>query len=96
MEQKRKALLILLAALACGVFAAAWFGVWKRGGHTTLTIYGNVDIRTVNLSLRITGRLASLHADEGDSVTAGQVLGELDREPYAIAARVAGADVAAQ
>lgn len=47
-----------------------------------LTLYGNVDIRSVNLSFRVGGRLVSLAVDEGDAITAGQVLGELDRAPY--------------
>ncbi len=47
-----------------------------------LTLYGNVDIRTVNMEFRVGGRLASLTVDEGDSIRAGQTLGELDRAPY--------------
>lgn len=60
-----------------------------------LTLYGNVDIRSVNLSFRVGGRLASLAVDEGDAITAGQVLGELDRAPYENALMQAKANVAA-
>ena len=41
-----------------------------------------MDIRTVNLSFRVPGKLASLAVDEGDPVEPGQILGELDPEPY--------------
>lgn len=41
------------------------------------------------------GRLASLAVDEGDAITAGQVLGELDRAPYENALMQAKANVAA-
>lgn len=36
-----------------------------------LTLYGNVDIRTVNLSFRVGGRVESLAVDEGDAIKAG-------------------------
>jgi HlyD family secretion protein len=55
-----------------------------------------VDIRTVNLSLRVGGRLASLRVDEGDAVTPGQILGELDNQPYGNALLEAEANEAAQ
>ncbi|MCL7680493.1 biotin/lipoyl-binding protein, partial [Klebsiella pneumoniae] len=57
--------------------------------------YGNVDIRTVNLSFRVSGRLASLAVDEGDAVRAGQPLGDLDPTPQQNALRQAQANVAA-
>jgi HlyD family secretion protein len=59
----------------------------------SLTLYGNVDIRTVNLSFRVGGRLASLAVDEGDAITAGQVLGEIDKAPYENALMQAKANV---
>ncbi|MDU2976481.1 MAG: secretion protein HlyD [Enterobacter asburiae] len=43
---------------------------------------GNVDIRTVNMSFRVGGRLASLSVDEGDAIKSGQTLGMLDKAPY--------------
>ncbi|MDK3205892.1 biotin/lipoyl-binding protein, partial [Escherichia coli] len=61
----------------------------------TLTLYGNVDIRTVNLSFRVGGRLASLNVDEGDAVKAGATLGLIDKAPYENALRQAEANVAA-
>jgi multidrug resistance efflux pump len=41
-----------------------------------------VDIRTVNMSFRVGGRLAALTVDEGDAITAGQRLGQLDKAPF--------------
>jgi hypothetical protein len=60
--------LLLIAALA-----AAGGGI--RAASKGLTLYGNVDIRTVNMSFRVGGRLASLNVDEGDKIQAGQTLG---------------------
>jgi len=61
-----------------------------------LIIYGNVDIRTVSISPRVGGRLESLNVEEGDMVSAGQILGRLDRIPYEHSLAEAKANVAAQ
>lgn len=61
-----------------------------------LIMYGNVDIRQVNLGFRVSGRLQSLSFDEGDVVPAGAVLAHLDPEPYQHALQQAQANVAAQ
>jgi HlyD family secretion protein len=71
------AIVVLLLVLLSVYYARS------RAGSETLVLYGNVDIREVGLGFRVGGRLASLAVDEGDAVTAGQALGELDREPYA-------------
>jgi len=78
----KKPAVILLAVV---VVLAAGFGGWwwyQSQQDKTLTLFGNVDIRTVNMSFRVGGRLASLTVDEGDTITAGQTLGELDKAPY--------------
>ena len=89
----KKSVVILLAV----VVLAAGFGGWwwyQSQQDKTLTLYGNVDIRTVNMSFRVGGRLASLTVDEGDAITAGQTLGELDKAPYQNALLQAQAGVA--
>jgi HlyD family secretion protein len=42
---------------------------------------GNVDIREVNLSFRVGGRLQQVLVDEGATVKAGQILARLDDAP---------------
>jgi HlyD family secretion protein len=56
---------------------------------------GNVDIRQVNLSFRVGGKLKKLRVDEGAQVKAGDVLGLLDNQPYQIALMEAEANQAA-
>jgi len=78
----KKPVVVALAALA---LLAAVIGGWmwyQSQQDKGLTLYGNVDIRTVNMSFRVGGRLASLTVDEGDTITAGQTLGTLDKAPY--------------
>lgn len=81
--------IIIVAAIAGG---ALWYQSRKDTG---LTLYGNVDIRTVNMSFRVGGRLQALQVDEGDAVKKGQTLGEIDHAPYQNALMQAQANVAA-
>ena len=78
----KKTVVVILAALALvAIVTGGW--LWYQGHQDKgLTLYGNVDIRTVNMSFRVGGRLASLTVDEGDAITAGQTLGQLDKAPF--------------
>ena len=58
--------------------------------------YGNVDIRDVALGFRVAGRIAEMHVDEGDAVTAGQLLASLDLQPFSERCRLQTANVAQQ
>lgn len=70
---------MVIVLLAAGVGGWLWYQSHQDKG---LTLYGNVDIRTVNMSFRVGGRLASLSVDEGDAIKTGQTLGMLDKAPY--------------
>ena len=65
-------ILVVVVLLAAGVGGWLWYQSHQDKG---LTLYGNVDIRTVNMSFRVGGRLASLSVDEGDAIKRGQTLG---------------------
>ncbi|MDH5171418.1 MAG: secretion protein HlyD [Gammaproteobacteria bacterium] len=72
--------IVILLVLIAGGFAAYTF--WPRGsGHDRLTLYGNVDIREVQLGFRVAGRLEQMNFEEGDAVAAGTVLAKLDSKP---------------
>lgn len=72
-------ILVVVVLLAAGIGGWLWYQSHQDRG---LTLYGNVDIRTVNMSFRVGGRLASLTVDEGDTIKTGQMLGMLDKAPY--------------
>ena len=82
MPDKKKIIRISLLIAAGFAILFTSFKIYKNFTGDALIIYGNVDIRTVNLSFRVPGKLASLDVDEGDLVEPGQLLGELDPEPY--------------
>jgi HlyD family secretion protein len=92
----RATVIVLLAAIA----GAWWFDLPARMGWThkeadALTLYGNVDIRQVQLGFRVNGRVAQTLVDEGDSVKAGTVIARLDARPYEDMVRAAEAQLAA-
>lgn len=61
-----------------------------------LTFYGNVDIRQIQTAFYSTGRIQQMLAREGDAVTNGQLLAELDATRYEAAAAKAEAQVVMQ
>jgi HlyD family secretion protein len=96
-----KRILSLVILLLVVVGAAAWWyglpeklGWWPDARHE-FVLYGNIDIRQVSLGFRVSGRLAELHADEGDVIKTGTVLAKLDAAPYEFAVRSSEANVAA-
>lgn len=97
----RKALAVVLVLLLAAGAGAWWFDLPARLGWTDqqedqLVLYGNVDIREVQLGFRVSGRVADMAVDEGDQVAAGDVLARLDARPYQDDLRAAQAQVAAQ
>jgi len=89
---KKPVVVILLIVILLAALGGGWWW-YQSSRQQPLTLYGNVDIRPVNMSFRVGGRLASLTVDEGDSIRAGQTLGELDRAPYENALLQAQANV---
>lgn len=75
-----RTIIIILVAAAIVAGLIWWFAAGRESDEP-LKLYGNVDIREVDLSFRVDGRIAELMVDEGDAVTAGQVLARLDPDP---------------
>lgn len=81
---------IIIALLVAGG------GLWYYFAQDkTFRLYGNVDIRTVDISFRVGGRLANLAVDEGDTLKRGETIGHLDQAPYENALHQAEANEAA-
>ena len=79
---KKRVPIIIVVLLLIG--GGVWYALThSRDSHQNeLRLYGNVDIREVNLGFRVSGRLKEVLRDEGDEVKAGETLGRLDDEPY--------------
>lgn len=74
MNNKRNSIFILIIVIFIGIALSGYY-FYQSQQPKTLILYGNVDVRTVNLSFRVGGKLAALNVDEGDQVTTGQLLG---------------------
>lgn len=79
---KKFLLLVLLLAAIGGGIAWCLAGVKSPAGSGAFKVYGNVDIREVNLGFRVPGRIQEVVHEEGDEVKAGELLARLDPEPY--------------
>ena len=96
---KKKALLVLPILLAGAGFAYWWLHERTPSPpDDTLTLYGNVDIREVDLAFGTSEHIAELLVQEGDAVQPGQILGRLKTEKLEaeVAAAQAAADAQAQ
>ena len=87
-----------ILAAALGVVLAAAGGYLYRlhvaeDPNAALSLSGNVDVHQVELAFRVTGRIADMKAQEGDRVSAGETLAQLDRVPFATDVAAAEADV---
>jgi HlyD family secretion protein len=72
-------------ALAIAIVVLAGLGAWLFFGlksSATLTLYGNVDVRQVDLAFAVDGPLKEVLVEEGDAVKRGQPLARLDATAY--------------
>ena len=90
----RYAVLIVAVIFVGGL--ALWWWLDKAPGRTELRLYGNVDLRQVELPFNGSERIAEVLVQEGDHVTQGQVLARLDTGRLMPQVAKAEADAAAQ
>ena len=69
-------LFLLVAVGAAG--GATWWLNYRKPPSNELALYGNVDLRQVELPFNDNERIAAVNVQEGDHVKKGQVLAELD------------------
>ena len=83
MRKNRRWLIVggLVVALVIAGAMTRGFGLLNDRG-SGLRLYGNVDVRQVDLAFRVSGRIAAIGPEEGQRVEAGQVVAELDKGPF--------------
>ena len=75
--KKTRWVVIAVVVLALGGALAFWLSR-DHGQQDALRLYGNVDIREVQLAFRQPGRVMQMAFDEGDAVSAGaRLLGHI-------------------
>lgn len=90
----KRAPIILVVLIAVG--ALVWLGWWllhREPPQTELALYGNVDLRQVDLAFNNSERIADVLVEEGDRVTKGQVLARVDTSRLTPQVTQAGANV---
>jgi HlyD family secretion protein len=94
MSKVRIRILLIVALVAIGV--VAWWLANRHGSTNSPVLYGNVDLRQVDLPFNASERVTEVLVQEGDHVKLGQLLARLD--PTRIEPQVdkAEADVAAE
>jgi HlyD family secretion protein len=96
--KSRVALALVLLAVLAGLAGAFWWWDRHRQGAADdrLVLFGNIDIRQVQLAFDASDRIEQILVHEGDRVTAGQLLAVLDSRRLRHAVAQAQAQVAAQ
>ena len=90
-------ILILLVILVVGAMGGlAWWLTHREEGARQLVVYGNVDLRQVQLSFNNSERIAAVLVQEGDRVRQGQLVARLDTRRLEPQVAQAEAQVAAQ
>lgn len=74
--------ILVLVALVVAATTGWHFFEKYRSENGPVILYGNVDIRGVDLGFRVGGRVSELLVDEGSSVKAGESIARLDEEPF--------------
>jgi HlyD family secretion protein len=80
---KRNIFIIVLMAALLVVIATLIHIILKdeKNPHE-LTLYGNVDVRQVDIGFRVAGQVTELIFEEGDKVEQGTLMTRLDTTPY--------------
>lgn len=94
----KKLLLTPLLFLVAGAIGYGWWRAQEVAGTEPLqlTLYGNVDIREVDLAFEASGHVIEIRVEEGDPVQPEQVLARLNPNKLEAALAAAEAAVAAQ
>jgi HlyD family secretion protein len=93
---KRTPLIVSLAVALVAVGVLGWWLTHRRAAATELVIYGDVDLRQVDLAFQDPERIAQVLVYEGDRVRRGQTLARLDVSRIAPQVAEAQADADAQ
>lgn len=79
----RRTLLIILTLVALLVALFAYYSWQKKNRERDfLVLYGNVDVRQVDMGFRVAGRVVDMPFWEGDLVRAGDLMATIEHQPY--------------
>ncbi|NNM42880.1 MAG: efflux RND transporter periplasmic adaptor subunit [Chlamydiae bacterium] len=80
--QKKRIIFFGAGALFVFLLLFSYFFRTEKKAGCDLIIYGNVDIRQVDLGFRVPGKVQTLLFEEGDEIKQGQLMAMLEKTPY--------------
>ena len=78
---KKKIIIISLIILALTIGVIIYFLLNKKD-NSIIKTYGNIEIRTVDLSFQVSGIIEKIYVEEGDYVKKGEILAKLIDKDY--------------
>jgi HlyD family secretion protein len=87
---------IVVGSVVLVTAGALWLAHRERPASNELVLYGNVEVREVDVAFNEGDRIVAMHVEEGDFVDAGQLLADLDDSRLEHVVLEAEAKVAAQ
>jgi HlyD family secretion protein len=79
----KKNIKIVVLALILGVLGYLGYSFYEqKSNQNNIKLFGNIDIKEVSSSFRVSGRLKKLNFDEGDFVKEGDILAELESDTF--------------
>lgn len=78
----KKKILVLLLLVVIGFIGFKSYKSQNKLNPNELTLFGNIEIRQVDLGFRVEGKIAQMLVEEGDAVEKGQLLGYLEDANY--------------
>ena len=88
--KKKLAVIVLLLVI---IGTCIYFLTRKKENPNELTLYGNIEIRQVDMSFQVGGQLLKMLKEEGDSVKKDELIAVLEDKDYKANLEKASADV---
>ena len=78
---KKKIIALVLIILIAGL-CVFFYKANKKDTSNELTLFGNIEIRQVDLSFQVSGLVSKLLKEEGDTVKKGELIAVMDESDY--------------
>lgn len=79
---KKKIVVLVLIILLIAGLCVFLYKANKKDTSNELTLFGNIEIRQVDLSFQVSGLVSKLSKEEGDTVKKGELIAVMDESDY--------------
>ena len=78
----KRSLIIIIIIIVIVLISLVVYQIFKNKNNNIITLFGNIEIRQVDLSFQVSGIIKDVFVEEGDYVKKGQLLAQLDDKDY--------------